>query len=150
MTFSILGYNDLSFNFSRDFSKDLSNIEITLLTLRLVILNMLDSEKIKEQLERYIETVRPKPSIRHQIDLGYELDGRNVYLVEIRPVWDNPDIILRMQYAKATYVVKYDHWKVYWSNSSNKWLQFKIKPTVKTLKQFLKLVDDDDYAVFKG
>ena len=111
---------------------------------------MFNSEEIKELLERYIETVRPKPSIRHQVDLAYELDGKNVYLVEIRPAWDKPEIILRSQYAKATYVIKHDHWKVYWSNSRSKWLLYEIKPTVKSLKQFLKLVENDDYNVFSG
>jgi hypothetical protein len=111
---------------------------------------MFNTEEIKEILERYIESVRPNPSIRHEVDLTYELDGRNVYLVEIRPAWNNPDIILRSQFAKASYIIKHDHWKVYWSNSHGKWLLYEIAPKVKSLRQFLKLVEEDDCNVFFG
>lgn len=105
---------------------------------------------IQKQLELYIEDVRPDPSIRHEIDIAYELDGKNVYLVEVRPEWRQPDVIIRMPYARATYILKYNHWKVYWSDAKAKWIPYKIRPKVKTLEQFLKLVNDDSYAVFKG
>lgn len=108
------------------------------------------SDDLIEMLETYISGIRPKPELRSQIDLNYEIKDQSVILNEIRPVWNNPKEQLTLGYAKATYVNSTNVWKVFWKRADNKWHSYKPKPTVKDLKDFLKLVDQDALGCFKG
>ena len=113
----------------------------------------LDSRKsvdIIETMENYLSKNRPPVEIRPELDLGYEITGQSVILFEIRPVWNNPSEIQHMPYAKATLVLKNNEWKVYWMRGNLKWYPYDPKPRVKKLSDFLKLVEDDKYACFKG
>lgn len=105
---------------------------------------------IIETMENYISGVRPEPEIRSRLDLNYEIKDQSVILNEIRPVWNNPKEIMTFGYAKATYVKNKKEWKIYWKRADNKWHAYKPKPTVGALKDFLKLVDQDEYGCFKG
>ena len=106
--------------------------------------------EIIETLENYIFKNRPPVKIRPKLDLGYEIKGQSVILFEIRPLWNNPSEILHHPYAKATFVLKDNCWKIYWMRGNLKWYPYDPKPIVKTLSEFLKLVEDDEYACFKG
>ncbi len=105
---------------------------------------------IIETLENYLSIYRPPVKIRPKLDLGYEIKGQSVILFEIRPYWDNPSEMLHHPYAKATFVLKDNCWKVYWMRGNLKWHPYDPKPIVKTLSEFLKLVEEDEHACFKG
>lgn len=108
------------------------------------------SVDIIETMENYISRVRPVPEIRNQLDLNYEIKDHSVILNEIRPVWNNPKEIQTFGYAKATYVNSKKVWKIFWVRADNKWHSYQPNPTVRELKDFLKLVDEDEYGCFKG
>jgi len=112
--------------------------------------NITQSPEIIKIMEAYIASIRPGPEIRHLLDIGYELTANSVILVEIRPLWNNPQEILRHPYAKATFVKSKGVWKIYWLRGNLKWYPYDPKPTVKNLRFFLKIVDDDLYGCFKG
>jgi len=113
-------------------------------------LDITNSLDIIEIMENYIDSIRPEPEIRSKLDLGYEIDNQSIILTEIRPSWKNPNVIKTLGYAKATFVKSSNNWKVFWMKSDLKWHAYKPNPTVKELKDFLKLVDEDKYACFKG
>jgi hypothetical protein len=113
-------------------------------------LDIIKSVEIIEIMENYISGVRPEPEIRNQLDLSYEIIDQSVILNEIRPVWNNPKKILTLGYAKATFVKNKNVWKVFWKRADNKWHSYKPTPIVSELKDFLKLVDHDEYGCFKG
>lgn len=113
-------------------------------------LDISKSVDIIETMENYMAKERPEPHIRAELDLGYEIDGQSVMLLEIRPSWNNPDEIMREPYARATFVHSKNIWKVYWQRADLKWHSYEPCPTVKKLENFLKLVDNDEYACFKG
>ncbi len=113
-------------------------------------LDITKSLEIIETMENYIDKIRPSVEIRHKIDIGYELKDQSVILHEIRPKWNDPKIVLTHDYAKATFVLKNNLWKVFWMRSNLKWNSYKPKPTVRQLKDFLKLVDEDKHHCFKG
>ena len=73
-----------------------------------------------------------------------------MFLPEIRPVWNNHQEILRSPYAKATFVQSKSVWKIYWMRGNLKWVPYDPRPEVKTLKAFLKIVEEDAYGCFKG
>lgn len=113
-------------------------------------LDVLKSADIILTMENYVSRVRPEPEIRDKLDLGYEIKGQSIILHEIRPAWNNPNEILKEDYAKATFVKKKNTWKVFWMRANLKWHSYCPYPTVKSLVDFLKLVDEDKYACFKG
>ncbi len=113
-------------------------------------LDISKSLDIIETLENYIVKVRPRPEIRHQLDIGYEIEDQSVILQEIRPSWKNPSEIKRLGFAKTTFVKDKNLWKVYWQRSDLKWHLYEPKPTVKELTEFFKLVDEDVHHCFKG
>lgn len=108
------------------------------------------SAEIVQTMEEYMAFVRPEPDIRPQLDIGYELKGNSVFLFEIRPVWDNPQEIRRYPYAKTTFIKSKNIWKIYWMRANLKWYPYNPRPEVKTLKAFLKIVEEDAYGCFKG
>lgn len=113
-------------------------------------LDIAKSVEIIETMENYIFRVRPKPEIRNQLDLSYEFNDQSVILNEIRPAWNKPNEILICGYAKATFIKSKNVWKVFWRRADNKWHSYKPTPTVRELKDFLELVDQDEYGCFKG
>ena len=108
------------------------------------------SVDIIETMENYITKVRPKPEIRNQLDISYEIKDQSVIIQEIRPMWKNPSEYRALGYAKATFVKDKNIWKVYWQRADLKWYSYEPKPTVGQLSDFLKIVDEDKYHCFKG
>jgi hypothetical protein len=99
-------------------------------------LDITKSVEIIEIMENYISRVRPPQEIRHKIDLGYEIENQSIILNEIRPSWDDPNLIRSFGYAKATFVHGKDIWKIYWKRADNKWHLYKPLPGVNLLKVF--------------
>lgn len=52
--------------------------------------------------------------------------------------------------AKTTYVKKSKTWKVYWQRSDMEWHRYEPTPEVKTLEDFLSLLEKDENCCFYG
>ncbi|MHC1774173.1 MAG: DUF3024 domain-containing protein [Lentimicrobium sp.] len=113
-------------------------------------LDILKSADIIEIMEDYIFQIRPKPEIRPQLDLGYEIENQSIILNEIRPRWDKPEDILVNGYAKATYVKSKNIWKIYWMRADGNWHLYGPAPEVRHLTDFLEIVEEDKNNCFKG
>ena len=113
-------------------------------------IDILQTVDIIEVMENFLERKRPKIEIRNQVDIGYKIDGQSIILFEISPRWDNPEIICEYPFAKTTYVKKNNNWKVYWMRADLKWHSYPIQPTVKNLKEFTRLVEEDEHHCFFG
>ncbi len=113
-------------------------------------LKILDTVEVIETMENYLTVIRPKPDIRPMLDISYEIKGQSVILNEIRPFWDNPSEIMTIPYAKATYTKAKNVWKIYWMRANLKWYPYGPRLTVKSLSDFLKIVDEDECGCFKG
>jgi hypothetical protein len=101
-------------------------------------------------LNAYLEKNRPPEYIRNELDLGIRQEGQSVEIFEIRPRWDNPQEKMENPIAKATYVKNQAIWKVYWQRADLKWHLYEPHPKVKSLDEFLKVVEADEYACFFG
>ena len=88
--------------------------------------------------------------IRDKVDIGYRVEGQSVEIFEIRPRFQNPDEKDETPVARATFVRTQQVWKVYWMRRDLKWHEYPVKPSVRTLAAFLKLVDEDDICCFWG
>ncbi len=110
-----------------------------------------ESQAITEVLAAFLERKRPPLEIRHEVDLAYRIERQSVILFEVRPAWQGPaDAIIEIPIAKATYVRKHGHWRVYWQRADLKWHRYDPTPQTKTLNAFLSIVEQDQYACFFG
>ncbi|MDB5201342.1 MAG: hypothetical protein JWQ27_751 [Ferruginibacter sp.] len=113
-------------------------------------LDLFKTVDIIELMENHLEKIRPPEAIRPKLDLGYIIENQSIMLTEIRPVFRSPSQYAEYPYAKATWVKSTGKWKVYWMRGNLKWYPYDPKPEVKSLPEFLKLVDQDKYHCFKG
>jgi len=113
-------------------------------------LDALKSMEIIELMENFMDRFRPKEEIRDQLDISYSIDGQSISIFEIRPYWMDPDVIIETPAAKTTYIKAKKHWKIYWMRADLKWHSYGPMPVVKTLKEFIQIVEDDNYGCFWG
>ena len=113
-------------------------------------IDILKTAEIIEAMENFIERRRPPEHIREKLDLGYKIEEQSIIVFEIRPKWDNPKIIREHPVAKTTFIKAKNHWKVFWLRADLNWHSYKPNATVKSIKEFCKLVEEDDYCCFFG
>ena len=105
---------------------------------------------IIETMEAFLERERPPEHIRPKLDITYKIEGQSVVIYTLSPQWNNPTRTTESAVAKATFVKSKNQWKVFWLRANLKWDPYNPKPTVKTLKSFVKLVEEDKYGCFWG
>jgi hypothetical protein len=105
---------------------------------------------IIEVMEAFLERKRPPAHIRPKLDIGYKIEGQSIIIHEIRPFWNDSSKTIYPEVAKATFVKAKNHWKVFWLRANLKWYAYDPKPTVKTLKDFVTLVEEDKHGCFWG
>lgn len=113
-------------------------------------LSEFEIKKIEKSVEEYIEKRRPPSHIRNEVDLNYRIDNQSVEIFEVRSLWNNPDEKIEGAIAKATYVKKQKKWKLYWQRADLKWHRYEPNPEVKTIEQFVSIVEQDEFACFWG
>jgi hypothetical protein len=105
---------------------------------------------IIEVMEAFLERKRPPEHIRPKLDIGYKIEGQSIIIHEIRPFWSDASKIIYPEVAKATFVKAQNQWKVFWLRANLKWYAYDPKPTVKSLKEFILLVEEDKHGCFWG
>jgi hypothetical protein len=112
--------------------------------------DIIQTTDIIEACENLLQKRRPPENMRHQVDLNYRIDDQSVLIFEIRSRWDNKDELFESPIAKTTWVKSQNHWKVFWMRSDLKWHVYKPNPTLRTISEFVKLIDQDNYGCFWG
>jgi hypothetical protein len=110
----------------------------------------LELRRHERDLARFMERRRPPVHIRPQLDLGYRIAGQSVEILEIRPDWKDRTSQGETPVAKATYVRTQKHWRVFWMRRDLKWHGYEPDDPVRSLEEFLAVVDRDDYGCFFG
>lgn len=100
-------------------------------------MNDIEKKRCEKVLSSYVEKIRPDPSIRNKLDIAFRIKGQSVEVFEI-PV------------AKATFVRSQNIWKIFWRRADLKWHSYPPAPTVKSIEDFVKLVEKDEHACFWG
>jgi hypothetical protein len=84
------------------------------------------------------------------LDINYRVEGQSIVVYEIRPLWNNPNIKIESEIVKTTFVKKENIWKILWFRSDMKWHSYKPNPKVNSLKEFIKIVEEDNLGCFWG
>jgi hypothetical protein len=109
----------------------------------------IDSIEI-EEIENYLSYIRPNEEMRAQLDIGYRIEKQSIIIFEVRPDWIDPKKKVENNVAKATFVTKNNHWKVYWQRADLKWHSYTPKPILENLLDFIRLIEKDEYGCFWG
>ena len=111
----------------------------------------MEIDLIEIQIKNFVEEIRPQEvEIRKQLDFGYSWDKKNALFFEIRPKWNNPNEIMRQEFAKLTYVKSSTTWKLYWMRASGKWELYEPFPTANSIGVLLKIIKEDAHSCFFG
>jgi hypothetical protein len=111
--------------------------------------DILQTAEIIEACESLLQKRRPPEEIRNKVDLAYKIENQSVLIYEVRSRWDKEDVFFESPIAKATWVKTKNEWKVFWLRADLKWHGYKT-PAVKTIYEFIELVDQDKYGCFWG
>lgn len=103
-----------------------------------------------EEIENYLSYIRPEEEIRNEVDIAYKIEKQSVIIYDIRPSWTDKSKKIETEIAKATFVKKENHWKVYWQKSDQKWHAYKPNPIVPNLLDFIRLIEKDEHYCFWG
>jgi hypothetical protein len=109
-----------------------------------------ENRRIEKIVNAFLEKRRPPPDLRKKLDLGFRLEGPSLLLFEIRPVWNDPNRYLEGPVAKATWVKTRKVWQVFRQRADLKWHRYPSCPEVRSIEEFLSLVDEDENNCFWG
>ena len=113
-------------------------------------IDILQTLDVIEAMENFMARKRPPEHIRPKLDIGYKIEEQSIIVVEIRPQWDNPELIREHPVAKTTFVKAKNHWKIFWLRADLKWYTYTPIPTVNSIQEFTKLVEEDKHHCFWG
>jgi len=113
-------------------------------------MDIIQTVHVIEVLENFLKKKRPPEEFRDRIDVGYRIQGESVFIMEIRPAWDDSGRIMEFENAKATYIKSRDHWKIFWKRADMKWHGYQPYSTAKTIEEFVKVVSEDSISCFWG
>ena len=107
-------------------------------------------KRCERELGKFLERKRPPAYMRDKLDIGYRVENQSIVLLEIRPVWNDPQTKQEYPFAKTTYVKKTKIWKIYWQRQDLKWHKYEPLPEVKYFEEFIATVEEDANACFFG
>lgn len=84
-------------------------------------LSEFELHRCERDLGRSLDTRRPLPAIRHELDTGYRIAGQSIGLFESRPDWHDPDERMEQPFAKASFVRSRSLWRVFWQRQDLRW-----------------------------
>ena len=109
-----------------------------------------DEEKVEMIMDKWMEKNRPPVEVRDQVDIAYRIKGQSVEIFEIRTSLFNPMNKIENAIAKTTFVKTQNIWKIFWQRSDLKWHTYDPYPEAKSLEEFLRVVEEDENACFRG
>jgi len=102
------------------------------------------------EIARFMQNRRPRPEIRHQLDLKAEIEGSIVTLFEVRPHYQDPSIIRSNPFAKIKWVGTRRQWELFWMRASGKWVSYEPSPCAAAIAELFDEIQNDPHGCFFG
>jgi len=98
------------------------------------------------------EPFRNRVPKEHRDKLRYEvqIEGHDIIISEVRPLFSKPDEWIPVDFAKLKYIRTQKLWKLYWKRASGKWEFYAPKEKAKNLKTLANAIEEDQYGCFFG
>src|SRR5438445_13620580 len=93
---------------------------------------------------------RPPLHLRDKVREGQRIEGCEVELFLVRPLFSDATRQIEQSIAKARYVKSRNIWQVFWKRADLKWHRYAPRPEVKSIEGFHKLVDEDATCCLGG
>lgn len=111
--------------------------------------DVIDINEVK--LIKHIESWRPNDlEIRKQLDYTYSFDGITAFLYVIRPYWNKPDQLQKIEFAKIRYFKSKKQWSLYWKRANGNWESYNPFPSSIELNDILETIKEDKHGCFFG
>lgn len=114
-----------------------------------MVFNDIEMFKLKHEMSAFVEKRRPPVNVRSQVDLFYKIEEQSITIFEIRELFQQEGKV-EIPIAKATFIIKDNKWKIYWQRADLKWHSYKPNKEVDSVKEFIKIVDEDSLCCFWG
>ncbi len=113
-------------------------------------LSELEIKRCEKLLSAYIQGTRPPPHLRERVDVAYRLEGQTVDIFEIRPTFRDESVKREAPVAKARFVATQGLWKIFWMRADLKWHSYEPDMHVKSIEDFIRVVEKDEHGCFWG
>lgn len=104
----------------------------------------------EKTIARFMDTRRPPPHIRDELDLSIRISGQSIEVFEVRPNWQDRTKKMEQAVAKATFVRTGSHWKIFWMRRHLKWHRYETDGEIVSLESVLNVIDQDEFGCFFG
>jgi hypothetical protein len=85
-----------------------------------------------------------------QLYIDYKMEEQTLYILEVRPKWNDPTEKTELFVAKFTYVKKDKIWKLYWQRQNMKWQQYEPNGINQHLEPLIQIISEDPQGCFWG
>ncbi|MEO1929450.1 MAG: DUF3024 domain-containing protein [Gammaproteobacteria bacterium] len=85
-----------------------------------------------------------------QLYIDFKFEDQALFLIEVRPKWNDPAVKTEMMFAKLRYIKKEKQWKLYWQRQNKTWLLYEPDGINQHLEPLLQLVWNDKHGFFWG
>lgn len=111
------------------------------------------SEIELKRIDKFIGGLCRKRTPEHhkdELSFEYRIIGHDVFILEIRPLWTNPQEKTKLSVAKLKYNRTRNVWQLYWQRANGKWLKYEGNPDNKGLSGLVTEIDQDSFGCFFG
>lgn len=109
-----------------------------------------DVAKVTQEMASLVEALRPPTALRHQVDVLFRVEGQSVVMIERRAYWRSRDDYTEREFSQARFVKKTGGWSVHWKRANGRWERYEPCPSVLSLSEWVRLVDEDAHGCFMG
>ena len=103
-----------------------------------------------EKLAKSFCSIKSQNFPREQLYIDYKIEDQTLYILEVRPMWNDPTKNTEVLVAKFTYVKKDKIWKLYWLRQNLKWQAYEPDGINQHLEALFEIVQEDRQACFWG
>jgi len=115
-----------------------------------MVLSDHERHRFEKPVKAYVDSRRPPPHVRPELDIGYRIDCQSIEIFELRPAYRSPEETIEHAIAKATYIKSRNVWKIYWMRADLQWHPYGPMAIVQTVEEFIAVIDQDQHGCFFG